>query len=874
MNDDKDDSALVDSFFLPGGLFATENNNDNSNNDIKNDNIDDDDNDNDDKHHQTLLRHSISASAAETANRNPLSPVPSNPWETNTTTTTTTVQVTESTVLEEQFMSSPLSLTNTNSDVHRIDLRNDNDDGGDNRVVDVDVDVDVDLYGQQFQHRQGEGAVGASIENSLFYHKQEVMFDSDNDNDNNDIKDKKSIRPPPGFQNESTNIDYSDNTNVTNKDKTQKATNNNQIYNNNNKNTTIGSSTTSDNNKSSSRLRTTNNLHDPIIKRPIIRRCQKTIPKSVERLKSVENSSEIRALIIDNNDFTTSTTQQQQQQQQQQINKSHNTILSHLNDNDDSSDATPATYSVPEELMSPITIGTKESSTSSCKLIDLEDDYDDDDDDDDDDDQHEEEDTTIDNDIPMSICGSLAGESNASSLSTSSDVDNPDIISHTTSDNNPRHNEGVGYDTDQAHVSQIVDVMGSSSSDGKEIIGDDNDDDDGQSISPTISIDVSFEGQKQTSIPVCPPPDQPNNKKCHHRAADRIIHSSWQRLIVFLRSIAQYLSKATSDGINLILLGIRSSSFFLTVRKVYEISSQQITSLSQEFHKISIWLKDVEEVFKVLTIQLLKMSLKIFETIAKAIMIAGSFAILMWKCSVLEALEEFNVTICYLVFYLMPMMCSLLMDWINLPHWTPHMITLLTVFPLCHQVKAGTLHQNDVSIYYLIGKLYTTALSTILPASTNNTLSSKDITSEVDSSTEIITQQDSTQQQQQQQQQRQQDDVTRPRDEQICCHILRVLRFVLPVLFLADGFSSQFGTIIGVSGSSRLTTAFMMSLIRKNILSSPLGVISWSIQIMIATYYNSWDQIDYAILVIGLSSIRLIRYLEIIQRNKRIRQEK
>jgi hypothetical protein len=859
MNDDKDDSALVDSFFLPGGLFATENTNNNNNND----NIDDDD----DKHHQTLLRHPTSASATETANRNPLSPIPSNPWETNTN--TTTVQITESKVVEEQFMPSPLSLTNTNSDVHRIDLRNDNDDGGANRV-------DDDLYGQQFQHRQGEGTVGASIENSLFYHKQEVIFnyDNNNNNNNNDIKDKKSIRPPPGFQNESTTIDYNDNIHVTN-NITQKATNNNQIYNNN---TTMGFSTTLDNNRLSSKLRTKNNLHDPTIKRPMIRRCQKSISKSVERVKAIEDSPEIRALIIDNNDLT------QQQQQQQQFYKSHDTILSHLNNNDDSSDATPATYNVPEELMSPITIGTKESSTSSCKSIDLEDDFDDDDDDDDDgddddDDQHEEENTTIDYDIPMSICGSLAGESNGSSLSTSSDVDNSDNTSHTTSDNNPRHNEGVGYDTDQARVSQIVDVIGSSS-DGKEIIGDgdddDDDDDDRQSISPTISTDESFKGEKQTSIPVCPPLDQPKNKKCHHRAADRIIHSSWQRLIVFLRSIAQYLSKATSDGINMMSLGIRRSSLLLKVRKVYEISSQQITSLSQEFHKISIWLKDVKEVFQVLTIQLLKKSLKILATTAKAIMIAGSFAVLMWKCSVLEALEEFNVTICYLVFYLMPMMCSLLMDWINLPHWTPHMITLLTVFPLCRQVKAGTLHQNDVSIYYLIGKFFTTALTAILPASTNNTLSIKDITSESSSSTEIITQQHSTQQQQQQQrqQQQQQDEVTRPRDEQICCNILRVLRFVLPVLFLADGFSSQFGTIIGVSGSNRLTTAFMMSLIRKNILSSPLGVISWSIQVMIATYYNSWDLIDYVILVIGLSSIRLIRYLEVIQRNKRIRHGK
>jgi hypothetical protein len=102
----------------------------------------------------------------------------------------------------------------------------------------------------------------------------------------------------------------------------------------------------------------------------------------------------------------------------------------------------------------------------------------------------------------------------------------------------------------------------------------------------------------------------------------------------------------------------------------------------------------------------------------------------------------------------------------------------------------------------------------------------------------------------------------RPRDERACKTILRILRFVLPTFFIADGFSSEFGTIMGVSGSSRLTTAFMMSLVRKNLVSSPIGWVSWAIQVLVATYYPSWPLLDQVVLVVGLSSIRLIRYLE------------
>jgi len=193
------------------------------------------------------------------------------------------------------------------------------------------------------------------------------------------------------------------------------------------------------------------------------------------------------------------------------------------------------------------------------------------------------------------------------------------------------------------------------------------------------------------------------------------------------------------------------------------------------------------------------------------------------------------------------------MDYINLPHWTSHIVTWLAVFSLCRQVEAGVFHETiDVSVLFFTSKLGTVSPAVSVTTSTNG------ISSE-SSSTKIVTQQNPPPQQQQQQQQ---GDIFRLRDELICSLILKVLKSVLPVLFVVDGFSSQFGTIIGVSGANRLTTAYLMSLIRKSILSSPIGWVSWAVQVLMATYYPSCILLDYFILLIGLSSIRLIRYLD------------
>jgi hypothetical protein len=262
---------------------------------------------------------------------------------------------------------------------------------------------------------------------------------------------------------------------------------------------------------------------------------------------------------------------------------------------------------------------------------------------------------------------------------------------------------------------------------------------------------------------------------------------------------------------------------------IFSHSAQMMATLRVVFQ----WMVDIKDVLTIWISQFLSSLRVVLVTITKALILFASFLLQVWKSSLIEAVEEVSVTICYMVFYFMPRFCSLIMQHVNLPHWTPHLLTTVAVFSLCNQIKPGPLQEESASIFQRAEQ------------STDDQAkdSSQSLTSQDPAETET------------------------PRDERACKTILQILRYVLPAFFLADGLSSKFGTIMGVSGASRLTTAFMMSLVRKNIVSSPIGWISWAVQVLVATYYSSSSLLDQVVFVVGLSSIRLIRYLEVQRAN-------
>jgi len=416
--------------------------------------------------------------------------------------------------------------------------------------------------------------------------------------------------------------------------------------------------------------------------------------------------------------------------------------------------------------------------------------------------------------IPSNICLSIGAESNSSSLSTCSEVDNNSESSSIVSDIIDHVNDHDGCQDDTDQVSQIVGAPN-----------------DNQSMSPTPSL--SLEGETQRFTPATE----------IHRYILTNFKYIMDKMMTPLCFTAQYFDSVSSSALS----AIRSSSLHSKAKESYELISRNIGNLSQELQSFTKWLMDVEEVFGVLLIRVLAVGRMYSGRIIDALVVILSFVLQIFKFGLIEAIEEFSaVTSCYIAFYLVPKTCVVIMKFINLPHWMPHTITWLAIFSLCNPVDA--IAPNEMSSNSMLS-------STRAPGTTIANTSHNSNTAEF-SSTKRIPQICLPQRQHKY-------EASRARDKQICFLLLKTLKTTLPILFMVEGFSSEFGIIIGKSGTNQLTTAFLLSIIRNSIITSPVGWISWAVQILLADYISPWICLDIFILLIGLSSIRLIRFLDL-----------
>jgi hypothetical protein len=394
--------------------------------------------------------------------------------------------------------------------------------------------------------------------------------------------------------------------------------------------------------------------------------------------------------------------------------------------------------------------------------------------------------------------------------------------------------EGIGYDTDQAHVSHIIGVG------------------DGSTLVPKDIASTS------SSVPyaVCPAEETPfshaslnangalddqeldPNEKCRD--------GELQKTLISILRFPPLLCQQTYDFLYCRLCG---SSFYRYLLQVTDDVKGLLNMAKNALHGLSIWVSEAKEAVAALAAQFLAAIGTILAVLAKVLILTASFLFQVWKYSLIEAAEESSVTICYFLFYFMPDLCFLVMDFFNLPHWSPHMITWVCVFLLCHQVKSGPLHQeSDLSIFRTLTSSTPGVSGITSTAELDNVSTSAGGLPSSAASTEMSSNASERQQQQASQivprpshiprsntaisavmDSRRSHKSTLPKDERTCAMILKILRFVLPGCFLADGFSSEFGSMMGLSGASRLTTAFMMSLVRKNIVSSPIGWVSWAV---------------------------------------------
>jgi len=205
-----------------------------------------------------------------------------------------------------------------------------------------------------------------------------------------------------------------------------------------------------------------------------------------------------------------------------------------------------------------------------------------------------------------------------------------------------------------------------------------------------------------------------------------------------------------------------------------------------------------------------------------------AFLAMMSKSSFIQALEEPSSAFCYTVFYFLPSWCSSLAEHFDVPHWSAHFIITIAIYLVSHPVQAGTLHRGEFPVSEVVEALFR-----------NGNYCDPVLIDKYERRAEV-----------------------RKRNERICNKCLRILRCCLPIFCLIDGFSYDGATIIGDSGASRLTTAFMMSLVRRNLVFSPIGWVSWAVQVLVATYLDFWILRDTIVFLLGMSSFRLIRYFD------------
>lgn len=192
----------------------------------------------------------------------------------------------------------------------------------------------------------------------------------------------------------------------------------------------------------------------------------------------------------------------------------------------------------------------------------------------------------------------------------------------------------------------------------------------------------------------------------------------------------------------------------------------------------------------------------LFATTAKILIIVALGMANVVKYAAKEMEENDGAFFCYLVLYLVPPLCDLLMSNFSLPHYTPHLVSMISLYLLCHQP----------------GQVVATSNVRRTPKSRMTT--------------------------------------DRWADD-ICKVILRTLRLSIPFDIIVEGFSEPNISLMMLDVITRLLLAYVLSMMRANLILSPVAWVSWSVQVLISVYFPTNLVTEAFLLLIGLASVRL-----------------
>lgn len=178
------------------------------------------------------------------------------------------------------------------------------------------------------------------------------------------------------------------------------------------------------------------------------------------------------------------------------------------------------------------------------------------------------------------------------------------------------------------------------------------------------------------------------------------------------------------------------------------------------------------------------------------------------KYAVAEVQHEDGTAWCYLMFYLTQRLCDVLMTLVDLPQYTPHILSHFLVFVLCLPEEPDALRPGSQT-------------RTHVSSGGNERLTSD-----------------------------------------ICTAILRTIRILLPLNLIWDGFEKEIAAFLRLGGPVRMMLAFLLSLVRSRLILSPVAWVSWSAQVLATAYFPSGLVLDGSLLLWGLASIHLVRSID------------
>jgi len=217
---------------------------------------------------------------------------------------------------------------------------------------------------------------------------------------------------------------------------------------------------------------------------------------------------------------------------------------------------------------------------------------------------------------------------------------------------------------------------------------------------------------------------------------------------------------------------------------------------------------------------------------------------LMWNPTLQPHGRQASVSfLCYLVLYLIPYVSDILMAHLDLPHYTPHIISNAALYSLSLRLSHLASSTEAANRVARRGK-----------ASNSNNHDS------ANTNTAVAAKSSSSQQQHLNNYYIPESD-RRRLEHDLCQRILRSLRFAIPGSFLMEGFSNANASFAMAEAPVRLTIAYFLSLTKHGSVLSPVAWVGWSTQVLLAAYLPSGYLLDVVLLVVGLAFVRLVSTL-------------